>query len=203
LGGILHRTSDLIAIGFLRDSTDKLRKVVEKMKWPEFRDYGISQNWEYGSFFQKQAVCDFDTLIWPHSILCSGPTLLGTRYRVLRFGLNRPRGGRVDRRAKVELFEPIRREYGHGGGTIRGIAKKLGIHRRMVREAVLRAVPVERKTPVRGRPKLEPAMGLHRCDSGSGPQGATEATAYGTSHLVPDPSGDAGSGSSRVHDSSP
>jgi len=33
----------------------------------------------------------------------------------------------VDRRAKVELFEQIRREYEHGGGTIRGIAKKLGI----------------------------------------------------------------------------
>jgi hypothetical protein len=64
----------------------------------------------------------------------------------------------VDRRAKVELFEQIRREYEHGGGTIRGIAKKLGIHRRMVREAVLSAVPVERKTPVRERPKLEPAM---------------------------------------------
>jgi hypothetical protein len=64
----------------------------------------------------------------------------------------------VDRRAKVELFEQIRREYEHGGGTIRGIAKKLGIHRRMVREAVLSAVPVERKTPVREKPKLEPAM---------------------------------------------
>jgi hypothetical protein len=66
----------------------------------------------------------------------------------------------VDRRAKVELFEQIRREYEHGGGTIRGIAKKLGIHRRMVREAVVSAVPVERKTPVRERPKLEPAIGL-------------------------------------------
>jgi len=33
-----------------------------------------------------------------------------------------------------------------------------GIHRRMVREAALSAVPVERKTPVRERPKLEPAM---------------------------------------------
>jgi hypothetical protein len=64
----------------------------------------------------------------------------------------------VDRRFKVELFEQIRREDEHGGGTIRGIAKKLGIHRRMVREAVLSAVPIERKTPVRERPKLEPAM---------------------------------------------
>jgi transposase len=64
----------------------------------------------------------------------------------------------VDRRAKVELYEQIRREYEHGGGTIRGIAKKLGIHRRMVREAVLSAVPVKRKTPERERPKLEPVM---------------------------------------------
>ena len=56
----------------------------------------------------------------------------------------------------MELFEQIRREYEHGG-TIRGIAKKLGIHRRMVREAVLSAVPAERKTPLRERPKLEPA----------------------------------------------
>ena len=33
----------------------------------------------------------------------------------------------------MELFEKIRREYEQGGGSIRGIAKKLGIHRRMVR----------------------------------------------------------------------
>ena len=32
----------------------------------------------------------------------------------------------MDRRAKVELFEQIRREYEHGGGAIRGIAKKWG-----------------------------------------------------------------------------
>jgi transposase len=58
----------------------------------------------------------------------------------------------------VELFEQIRREYEHGGGTIRGIAKKLGIHRRMVREAVRSAVPAERKTAAREKPKLEPAL---------------------------------------------
>ena len=58
----------------------------------------------------------------------------------------------------MELFEQIRREYEHGGGTIRGIAKKLGIHRRMVREAVLSAVPAERKTAAREKPKLEPAL---------------------------------------------
>jgi hypothetical protein len=36
----------------------------------------------------------------------------------------------------VELFEQIRREYEFGIGTIVGVAKKLGVHRRMVREAI-------------------------------------------------------------------
>ena len=35
----------------------------------------------------------------------------------------------------MELFEEIRREYEFGMGTIAGVAKKLGVHRRMVREA--------------------------------------------------------------------
>lgn len=58
----------------------------------------------------------------------------------------------------MELFEQIRREHEHCGGTIRGIAKKLGIHRRMVREALASAVPKDRKIPVRARPKLAPAI---------------------------------------------
>jgi hypothetical protein len=56
----------------------------------------------------------------------------------------------------VELFEQIRREYDHGVGTIKGVARKLGIHRRMVREALGDAVPRERKINTRGKPKIEP-----------------------------------------------
>jgi len=45
----------------------------------------------------------------------------------------------------VELFEEIRREYEFGIGTIAGVAKKLGVHRRMVREAIARALPRPRQ----------------------------------------------------------
>jgi hypothetical protein len=40
----------------------------------------------------------------------------------------------MERRAKVELFEQIRREYDFGVETVLGVARKLGIHRRMVRQ---------------------------------------------------------------------
>lgn len=64
----------------------------------------------------------------------------------------------MDGRAKVEIFEEIRREYEFGVGTIQGVARKLGVHRRMVREAVRSAVPVRRKKTDRPRTKLVPAV---------------------------------------------
>lgn len=58
----------------------------------------------------------------------------------------------------MELFEAIRREYEFGVGTIKGVARKLGVHRRMVREAVRSAVPVGKPPPERPRPRLGPVL---------------------------------------------
>jgi hypothetical protein len=68
----------------------------------------------------------------------------------------------MTRRAKVELFEEIRREYELGVGTINGVAR---FHRRMVGQALANAqppghVPQQRGAAEAAKPtRLPPASG--------------------------------------------
>jgi hypothetical protein len=54
----------------------------------------------------------------------------------------------------VELFEQLRREYEFGIGTIKGVSRKFGVHRRLVRQAVNSALPPDRTYRQRSKPVL-------------------------------------------------
>ena len=57
-------------------------------------------------------------------------------------------------RAKVDLYEEIRRDHESSSG-IKALARKYKVHRRMVREALNSAQPVARKTAERVSPQME------------------------------------------------
>ena len=56
----------------------------------------------------------------------------------------------------MELFEELRREYEFGEGTIQGVARKFGVHRRLVREALRTPIPTPKPIAPRARPRLGP-----------------------------------------------
>ena len=53
------------------------------------------------------------------------------------------------RRNEVEFFAQLRHEYEFGVGTIVGVARKFGVHRRLVRQALKNALPPPPKRAVR------------------------------------------------------
>jgi lambda repressor-like predicted transcriptional regulator len=61
--------------------------------------------------------------------------------------------------SRVELFERIRRDRDREGLSLRALARRHGVHRRTVRQALESALPPERKRP-QGRPA--PALGVYR-----------------------------------------
>jgi transposase len=61
--------------------------------------------------------------------------------------------------SRVELFEKIRRDHEFDGLSTHALARRYGVHRRTVRQALESSVPPERKRPV-GRPA--PALGPWR-----------------------------------------
>jgi transposase len=57
----------------------------------------------------------------------------------------------------VEQFELIRRDHAREGLSVRALAKRHGVHRRAVRQALVSAVPPAKRVPVdRPAPKLGP-----------------------------------------------
>jgi hypothetical protein len=60
----------------------------------------------------------------------------------------------MERRAKTEMFEQLRRESAEGK-TITGLSRKHGTHRRIVRQALSKAIPPERKKAVRKQLPIE------------------------------------------------
>jgi transposase len=60
-------------------------------------------------------------------------------------------------KSRVEQFEQIRRDRGREGLSIRGLARRHGVHRRAVKQALASAVPPGKRAPVgRPAPKLGP-----------------------------------------------
>ncbi len=58
--------------------------------------------------------------------------------------------------SRVQLYADIRRDARVEGLSIRELARKHGVHRRTVRQALASAEPPSRKTPVRSAPRLDP-----------------------------------------------
>src|SRR5262245_22187838 len=59
-------------------------------------------------------------------------------------------------KTKVELFAAIRRDARVEGLSVRALARKYGIHRRTVREALTSAWPAPRKKPLPRKSRLDP-----------------------------------------------
>ena len=56
----------------------------------------------------------------------------------------------------MDLFEELRREYEFGLASISGVARKFGVHRRMVREAIESSIPMRVPAKARPRPTIGP-----------------------------------------------
>lgn len=61
--------------------------------------------------------------------------------------------------SRVQLYADIRRDARVEGLSIRELARKHGVHRRTVRQALAAAEPPPRKVPVRTAPRLDPYKG--------------------------------------------
>ena len=79
----------------------------------------------------------------------------------------------------MEQFEQIRRDYAREGLSVRALAKRHGVHRRAVRQALVSAVPPAKRRPVESsgaEAGRVPGADRRVVDGGSG--GAAQAASY-------------------------
>jgi hypothetical protein len=88
----------------------------------------------------------------------------------------------VASKTKVELFAAIRRDARTEGMGIRALARKYGVHRRIVRQALISAWPAPRKKPPPRRSRLDPTS-LRSTRCAGGPGRTPQAAAHGQADL--------------------
>ena len=101
-----------------------------------------------------------DGLNWPHCDGLNWPHLPSERDWTVRAFSEHGSEVAEGMGSRVELFERIRRDRESEGLSIRALARRHGVHRRAVRQALESAVPPERKRRPVSRPA--PALGPFR-----------------------------------------
>src|SRR5215831_18752488 len=97
----------------------------------------------------------------------------------------------MERRAKVELFEQIRREYEFGVGTIKGGGAQAGGASPDGAPGAGECGATGAGTKPAGATGNRTTACIHQCHPGGRPQGSAQATSHGTSYLRTDQNRDA------------
>lgn len=82
----------------------------------------------------------------------------------------------------MELFEEIRREHEFANGSVRGIARKLGVHRRRA-ASCSRGGTAGAPHSATAATEVRTTAGIDRRDSARGPESPAQTTTHGPPDL--------------------